>query len=298
MQSSQMQSSAHKTNEQFPPQHQSEQPGLQAHMQPQPISITAAYLGSHKLRGRVALISGGDSGIGRAVALHFAREGATVAFIYRGDSEQSDADETKQLIEAEQSDVLALAGDVADKAFCTQAVERVIEEFGALDILVNNAGEQHIQHSVEDISPEQLQQTFETNIFSYFYLTQAALPYLEKAQGVIINTGSVTSFKGNPQLIDYTATKGAIQAFTFAMAKSLASKKIRVNEVAPGPIWTPLIPASFSAEQVARFGSDTLMQRAGQPAEVAPAYVFLASADSSYITGQIIHVNGGGYLGI
>ena len=273
-------------------------------MQPQPISIRNEYRGSHKLRGKVALISGGDSGIGRAVALHFAREGAAVAFIYLGGSskdgnnEYDDAQETKRLIEAEQSEALMLQGDVSHKAFCEQAVAKVIEEFGALDILVNNAGEQHVQESIENISPEQLQRTFASNIFSYFYLTQAALPHLEKVQGVIINTGSVTSFKGNPKLIDYTATKGAIQAFTFALAKSLADKKIRVNEVAPGPIWTPLIPASFSAEQVSKFGQDTLLGRAGQPCEVAPAYVFLACADSAYITGQIIHVNGGGYLGV
>ncbi|HEY3698592.1 MAG TPA: SDR family oxidoreductase [Spongiibacteraceae bacterium] len=306
----------------FPPQRQTQQPGSQAEMQPQPISISSDYRGSHKLRGKVALISGGDSGIGRAVALHFAREGAAVAFIYCGqqkqnsetsqgsdnrhgsddsdddDKEKRDADETVHLIEAEQSDALALQGDVSDKSYCEQAVAKVIEEFGALDILVNNAGEQHVQQNLEAISPEQLQKTFATNIFSYFYLTQAALPHLEKAQGAIINTGSVTSFKGNPKLIDYTATKGAIQAFTFALAKSLADKKIRVNEVAPGPIWTPLIPATFTPEQVSQFGSDTLMKRAGQPCEVAPAYVFLASADSAYITGQIIHVNGGGYLGV
>lgn len=287
--------------QQFPPQHQHEQPGIQEEMHPQPISITADYRGAHKLSGRVALISGGDSGIGRAVALHFAREGAAVAFIYLGGGEQgerNDAEDTCGLIEAEHSEALAIEGDVSDKAFCEAAVARVIEEFGALDILVNNAAEQHVCDGIEDISPEQLQKTFATNIFSYFYLTQAALPHLEKSKGAIINTGSVTSFKGNPQLIDYTATKGAIQAFTFAMARSLADKNIRVNEVAPGPIWTPLIPASFDAEKVAKFGSETLMKRAGQPAEVAPAYVFLASADSSYITGQVIHVNGGGHFGI
>jgi NAD(P)-dependent dehydrogenase (short-subunit alcohol dehydrogenase family) len=286
------------SGQQFPPQHQSIQPGIEALMEPAPVSITAAYRGSHKLSGRVALISGGDSGIGRAVALHFAREGAAVAFIYLSEEENGDAEETRRLIEAEKSEVLAIAGDASSKSFCMDAVARVIEEFGTLDILVNNVGEQHVQNSIEDISPEQLQQVFSTNIFSYFYLTQAALPHLEKSQGTIINTGSVTSFKGNPELIDYSATKGAIQAFTFALAKSLAAKKIRVNEVAPGPIWTPLIPASFSAEEVAKFGSNTLMGRAGQPAEVAPAYVFLASADSAYITGQIIHINGGGYLGI
>ena len=287
----------------FPPQHQEQQPGNQQEMQPQPVSITSDYVGAGKLRGKVALISGGDSGIGRAVALHYAREGAAVAFIYLGKNkegadEQDDAAETERLINAERGQALALQGDVSQKPYCEQAVATVIERFGKLDILVNNAAEQHVQENIENISPEQLQRTFATNIFGYFFLTQAALPHLEKAQGVIINTGSVTSFKGNPKLIDYTSTKGAIQAFTFALSKALAPKKIRVNEVAPGPIWTPLIPASFDAEHVSKFGQDTLMGRAGQPCEVAPAYVFLASADSSYITGQIIHVNGGGHFGI
>lgn len=282
----------------FPPQHQDRQPGLQSEMNPQPISITSAYQGSHKLRGRVALISGGDSGIGRAIALHYAREGAMVAFIYRSEREREDAEETRRLVSAENAEVIGICGDVADKKFCRDAVAQVVAAFGGLDILVNNAAEQHTQESFEDISPEQLKKTFETNIFGYFYLAQAALPCLEQTHGVIINTGSVTSFKGNPKLIDYTATKGAIQAFTFALAKALADKNIRVNAVAPGPIWTPLIPASFSPEHVQEFGKDTLMHRAGQPAEVAPAYVFLASADSSYITGQVIHVNGGSHFGI
>lgn len=286
-----------KANER-PPQHQDQQPGLQSEMIPQPISITTAYQGSHKLRGRVALISGGDSGIGRAVALHYAREGAMVAFMYGSEREQGDAEETRRLIEAENAEVCSIQGDVADKAFCQAAVAQVIAAFGGLDILVNNAAEQHTQESFENISPEQLRRTFETNIFGYFFLTQAALPFLIQTQGCIINTGSVTSFKGNPKLIDYTATKGAIQAFTFALARALADKKVRVNAVAPGPIWTPLIPASFNPEHVKEFGKDTLMHRAGQPSEVAPAYVFLACADSSYITGQVIHVNGGGHFGI
>lgn len=295
----QLQQQKHAPNaEQFPPQHQNQQPGVQAEMRPQPISITPAYQGSHKLRGRVALISGGDSGIGRAIALHYAREGAMIAFIYSADTEQRDVDETRRLIRAEGAEVFSVQGDVANKTFCEEAVAQVVAAYGGIDILVNNAGEQHVQESFEDISPEQLISTFETNVFGYFYLAQAALPHLEQTQGVIINTGSVTSFKGNPRLIDYTATKGAIQAFTFALAKELAEKNIRVNEVAPGAIWTPLIPASFDSEHVKKFGSDTLMKRAGQPCEVAPAYVFLASADSSYITGQIIHVNGGGHLGL
>ncbi len=281
-----------------PAQHQDQQPGVQSEMTPQPISITSAYIGSHKLRGRVALISGGDSGIGRAVALHFAREGAMVAFIYKSEQEEEDAQETRRLIEAEHGEVCSVRGDVSDKEFCHDAVAQVIAAFGGLDILVNNAAEQHEQDSFEAISTEQLERTFQTNIFGYFYLAQAALPFLEQTQGVIINTGSVTSFKGNPTLIDYTATKGAIQAFTFALARALAEKKIRVNAVAPGPIWTPLIPASFSEDHIKEFGKNTLMGRAGQPSEVAPAYVFLASADSSFVTGQIIHVNGGSHFGV
>jgi NAD(P)-dependent dehydrogenase (short-subunit alcohol dehydrogenase family) len=281
--------------QQFPPQEQHHQPGRQSQMMPEPISIRPDYKGSDKLRGRVALISGGDSGIGRAVAQHFAREGAAVAILYK--DEHDDARDTVKRIEAEGVEALAIAGDVADKSFCQQAVKQVLERLGRLEILVNNAAEQHVQKDLLDISEEQLRRTFATNIFGYFFLTQAALPHLRES-AAIINTGSITSFKGNPGLIDYTATKGAIQAFTFALARSLAERNIRVNEVAPGPIWTPLIPASFSAEQVEKFGSETLMGRAGQPCEVAPAYVFLASADASFITGQIIHVNGGGLFGI
>lgn len=281
--------------QQFPPQEQQHQPGRQGRMTPEPITIRPDYKGSDKLRGRVALISGGDSGIGRAVAQHFAREGADVAFLYK--DEHDDARDTVKRIEGEGVAALAIAGDVADKGFCQQAVKQVIERFGRLEILVNNAAEQHVRKDLLDISEEQLRRTFATNIFGYFFLTQAALPHLQES-ATIINTGSITSFKGNPALIDYTATKGAIQAFTFALARSLAERNIRVNEVAPGPIWTPLIPASFSAEEVEKFGSNTLMGRAGQPCEVAPAYVFLASADASFITGQIIHVNGGGLFGI
>jgi NAD(P)-dependent dehydrogenase (short-subunit alcohol dehydrogenase family) len=281
--------------QQFPPQEQQHQPGRQGQMTPEPITIRQDYKGADKLRGRVALISGGDSGIGRAVAQHFAREGADVAFLYK--DEHADARDTVKRIEGEGGSALAIAGDVADKGFCQQAMKQVIERFGRLEILVNNAAEQHVRKDLLDISEEQLRRTFGTNIFGYFFLTQAALPHLRES-ATIINTGSITSFKGNPALIDYTATKGAIQAFTFALARSLAPRNIRVNEVAPGPIWTPLIPASFSAEEVEKFGSNTLMGRAGQPCEVAPAYVFLASADASFITGQIIHVNGGGLFGI
>lgn len=280
---------------QQPPQHQSKQPGEQRPMQPQPVSIRDDYRGAEKLKEKTALITGGDSGIGRAVALHFAREGANVAIIYL--DEDDDAFETQRLIEKEGRKALLLRGDCGSKTFCQSAVDETIKQFGGLHILVNNAGEQHMQTKLEDISEQQLRDTFNTNIFGYFFMTQAALPHL-KAGSSIINTGSVTSFKGNPVLIDYSATKGAIQAFTVSLAKAVGERGIRVNEVAPGPIWTPLIPASFPEEKVAKFGSDTLMKRAGQPAELGPVYVMLACEDASYITGQIIHVNGGGYSGV
>lgn len=280
---------------QFFPQHQNRLPGIQSAMTPEPVSIRPNYTGSNRLLDRRALISGGDSGIGRAVAYHFAREGAKVAIIYKDESQ--DAAETVAQIERNGGTAIAIAGDCRDKLFCDRAVVKVVEAFGGLDILVNNIAEQHPQENLSDITENQLRETFETNIFGYFFLTQAALPHLSSGS-VIINTGSVTSFRGSARLIDYSATKGAIQAFTFSLAQALVKRGIRVNEVAPGPIWTPLIPASFSEEEVERFGSNTLMERAGQPAEVAPTYVFLASDDGSYITGQVIHVNGGGYFGL
>lgn len=283
------------STQQQPPQHQEHQPGRQQPMQPQPLSIRDDYRGAEKLKGKTALITGGDSGIGRAVAVHFAREGANVALVYL--EENDDARETQRLVEKEGRKALLLSGDCGSKTFCLAAVKETIQQFGALHILVNNAAEQHMQTKLEDISEQQLRDTFGTNIFGYFFMTQAALPHLEKGSA-IINTGSVTSFKGNPVLIDYSATKGAIQAFTVSLAKSLGERGIRVNEVAPGPIWTPLIPASFPEDKVAEFGSDTLLKRAGQPAELGPVYVLLASEDSSYITGQIFHVNGGGYSGV
>jgi NAD(P)-dependent dehydrogenase (short-subunit alcohol dehydrogenase family) len=279
----------------IPAQKQARQPGHQKEMKPEPESIRPDYIGSGKLKGKVALISGGDSGIGRAVALHFAREGADVAIMYLNESD--DANDTVAGLAAEGVEALALMGDCGDKAFCQDAVSRVVRKFGRLDILVNNAAEQHVQNDLADISEAQLIKTFTTNIFGYFFLTQAALPHL-KAGAAIINTGSVTSFKGNDHLIDYASTKGAIQAFTFSLAKSLGEKQIRVNEVAPGPIWTPLIPATFSPDHVKKFGKETLMGRPGQPSEVAPAYVFLASADASYMTGQVMHINGGGHFGL
>ncbi|NUK28712.1 SDR family oxidoreductase [Parageobacillus sp. VR-IP] len=274
----------------LPPQHQDRQPGLQTEMNPQPVSISETYKGSGKLQNKVAIISGGDSGIGRAVAIHFAKEGADVAIIYL--NEHEDAEETKRLVEQEGKTCLLIAGDVGDENFCKQAVKQTIDQFGKLDIVVNNAAEQHPQNSLLHITAQQLEKTFRTNVFGYFYLTKAALPYLQKGSA-IINTASITAYEGNEQLIDYSATKGAIVAFTRSLAKSLVGQGIRVNGVAPGPIWTPLIPSTFTSDQVATFGSNTPMKRPGQPSEVAPSYVFLASEESSYITGQMIHVNGG-----
>ena len=273
-----------------PPQHQDQRPGSEAEMTPKPQSQDPKYRGSGKLEGKVALITGGDSGIGRAVAICYAKEGADVAIVYL--NEQEDAQETKRLVEAEGRRCLTMAGDIGDESFCQQVVQQTVKELGHLDILVNNAAEQHPQESIENISAEQLERTFRTNIFSMFFLTKAALPNLKEGSA-IINTTSVTAYKGNPQLLDYSSTKGAIVAFTRSLSQSLVEKGIRVNGVAPGPIWTPLIPSTFPEDKVKSFGAQVPMQRAGQPEEVAPSYVFLASDDSSYMSGQILHPNGG-----
>ena len=276
-----------------PPQKQDRQPGHQDEMRPEPESIRDSYRGSGRLEGKVALITGGDSGIGRAVALHFAREGARVAIGYLDESE--DAEETVRLVGKEGGECMSLAGDVGDAGFCQRFVREVVERFGGLDVLVNNAGEQHTVDKPEELTPGQVERTFRTNVFAYIHMAAAAIPHLDG--GCIINTGSVTGVRGHEKLIDYAATKGAIHALTFSLAQALADRGIRVNSVAPGPVWTPLIPASFSAKEVAEFGSSTLLKRPGQPSELGPAYVFLAGEEASFITGQTLHVNGGAYIG-
>jgi NAD(P)-dependent dehydrogenase (short-subunit alcohol dehydrogenase family) len=277
----------------LPPQHQERQPGREWQMNPEP-DHTPRYVGSGRLQGKVALITGGDSGIGRATAILFAREGADIALVFLDECE--DARKTQSLVEEEGRSCLAIAGDAGDKGHCERTVERVVERFGRIDVLVNNCAEQHEQDDLEDISPEQLERTFRTNIFSYFYMTQAALAHMTEGSA-IVNVTSVTAYRGSSHLMDYSATKGAIVAFTRSLAQSLASRKIRCNGVAPGPIWTPLIPASFPAEAVTEFGQNTLFGRPGQPSEVAPSLLFLACDDSSYFTGQVLHPNGGDIVG-
>lgn len=273
-----------------PKQKQNRRPGIEAEMKPQPEASRPKPDGAGKLDGQVAIITGGDSGIGRAVAIAFAQQGAHVAIVYL--DEHEDAQETERLIREQRRDCLLLPGDIGREKFCEQVVAKVVKKFGRLDVLVNNAAEQHPQKSLTDISAEQLERTFRTNIFAMFYLTKAALPHLKEGAR-IINTTSVTAYRGSPELLDYSATKGAIVTFTRSLAMQLVEQKIRVNGVAPGPIWTPLIPSTFEPDKVQKFGSDVPMARAGEPAEVAPCFVFLATDDSSYITGQILHPNGG-----
>jgi NAD(P)-dependent dehydrogenase (short-subunit alcohol dehydrogenase family) len=270
-----------------PPQKQDRQPGRESEMHPRPRVGVHRYKAAGKLEGRSAIITGGDSGIGRAVAVAFAKEGADVAVIYL--NEHDDANETKRLVEAEDRKCITIAGDIGDEKFCRDAVQQSVRDLGHLDILVNNAAEQHPKKDIKEISAEQLERTFRTNIFSMFFMTKAAVEHLQGREGAaIINTTSVTAYRGSGGLIDYASTKGAIVAFTRSLSENLIEKGIRVNGVAPGPIWTPL-----DADHVTQHGKRTLMQRAGQPSEVAPCYVFLASADASYMTGQVLHPNGG-----
>lgn len=274
----------------IPAQKQDKQPGIEKIMNPRPVFEDTDYKASGKLEGKTAIITGGDSGIGRAVAVAYALEGADVAIMYL--DEHEDAEETKKIIEGKGRKCITIAGDIGEENFCFEAVKKVMDTFNKIDILVNNAAEQHPQNSIEDITKEQLEKTFKTNIFSMFYMVKACLPHMKEGS-IIINTSSVTAYKGHETLIDYSSTKGAIATFTRSLALSLANRNIRVNAVAPGPIWTPLIPASFSEQEVAKFGSNATMGRPGQPVELAPAYVFLASDGSTYITGETIHINGG-----
>jgi NAD(P)-dependent dehydrogenase (short-subunit alcohol dehydrogenase family) len=272
------------------PKKQDKQPGIEAEMRPAPQYIKETYLPAGKLKGKVALVTGGDSGIGRSVCVHFAEEGADIAIVYL--NEDIDAEKTKDLIAIAGRKCLLIKGDIKDSNFCKSAVKKAVDEFGKINILVNNAGMQFPQKNVKEITDEQLRITFQTNIFAYFYFAEAAVQHMHEGD-CIINTTSVTAYRSSPGLIDYSSTKGAITTFTRSLATNLAEKKIRVNGVAPGPVWTPLIVSTFDEEKIKSFGSETAMKRAGQPSELGPAYVFLASDDSSFITGQVIHVNGG-----
>lgn len=267
-------------------------PGSESKMTPKPEYISKKYKASGKLTGKVALITGGDSGIGRSVAVHYAYEGADIAIVYL--SEEKDAQETKKLVEAQNRKCLLIKGDLSDEKFCKKCIKDVLKEYKKLNILVNNAGTHFNADTPTEITSENMKKTFETNVYPLFHLTKEAIPHLSKGDS-IINTSSVTAYRGSDHLLDYSSTKGAISTFTKSLSTMLAKKGIRVNGVAPGPIWTPLIVSSF--DKLEKFGKDTPMGRAGQPSEVGPAYVFLASSDSSYITGQFIHVNGGEIVG-
>jgi NAD(P)-dependent dehydrogenase (short-subunit alcohol dehydrogenase family) len=274
----------------LPPQQQSTQPGKTAPMHPKPQDEMRDYKSARRFEGKVVVITGGDSGIGKAASIGFAKEGARIAIIYL--NEHEDAERTKKIIEENGSEALLIATDISREEACADAIQKVIDAFGRIDVLCNNAAEQHPQKDIENISAEQLIGTFATNIFSMFYMVQSSLPYMQGGAS-IINITSITAYAGNKDLLDYSSTKGAIVAFTRSLAQNLVEKSIRVNAVAPGPIWTPLIPSTFPPEKVATFGADTPMKRPGQPDEVAPAIIFLASNDATYITGQTIHVNGG-----
>lgn len=275
----------------FPSQHQNNQPGNEEQMKPTPIYELDGYnRACRKLEGKVAVITGGDSGIGRAVAIAFAQEGAKLAILYL--NEHEDGEKTKKLVEQKGAQCILISGDIGEEQFCKTAVKQVVDTYGTIDILINNAGEQHPQDKLEYITTEQLMRTFNTNFFGAFFMTKAAIPHLKKG-ATIINTTSVVAYKGHETLIDYSATKGALTSFTRSLALNLAPNGIRVNAVAPGPIWTPLIPSSFDQQKVVQFGSNTPIKRAGQPVELAQAYVFLASQDSSFVIGETIHINGG-----
>lgn len=278
----------------FPGQHQGTQPGIESQMNPRPLYDNPEYTGSGKLSGKTAIITGGDSGIGRAVAVAFAKEGADLGIIYL--DETPDAEETKGIIEKCGHRCILIKNDITSEANCGQAVQTILDSFGHLDILVNNAAVQYPQNSILDITAEQLDKTFKTNIFSMFYMIKATLPRLASGSS-IINTASVTAYQGNKTLLDYSSTKGAVVSLTRSLSLSLVSINVRVNAVAPGPVWTPLIVSSFAADQVEAFGTDVPMKRAAQPFELAPAYVYLAGSDSAYVTGQVIHVNGGTITG-
>ena len=278
----------------FPPQHQDVQPGMEYLMKPRPIFNNPYYRPAGKLIGKVAIITGGDSGIGRAVAVGFAKEGATIVIAYY--NEDKDAEETKNFIERLGGTCILLSGDIKDTEFCDKIVEETLNNFGRIDILVNNAGVQYQQKSLLDITDEQFDKTMKTNIYSMFYLTKRALKHLQPGAS-IINVTSITTFKGEPELIDYVTSKGVIVGFTRSLATNLADKNIRVNAVAPGVFWTPIQPSCWEAEKIPTLGSDAPMGRAGHPYEIAPLFIYLASSDSSYVTGQVIHVNGGEYKG-
>jgi len=275
----------------FPPQHQAVQPGLEYLMNPPPISDNPDYRGSGKLKGKIAVITGGDSGIGRAVAIGFAKEGADMAVTYMG-HERADAEATKQMVESLGQRILLIEGDLRRPDFSNEVVKKTLDCYGKIDVLVLNQGVQYPQESILDITNEQLENTYRTNVFPLFYMTKAALPFLKPGSS-IISAASVTAYAGAPLLVDYSSTKGAVVSFTRSLALQLVPRAIRVNAVAPGPIWTPLIVSSYSAEYVKTFGLETPMKRAGQPFELAPTYIYLASDDSSFVTGQVLHVNGG-----